>query len=47
MYTITLGVQESYSAIDFYSNEKNFNAEMLRIEQKFSNSVELGILQII
>ncbi|CAF0876833.1 unnamed protein product [Brachionus calyciflorus] len=42
MYTVTLGVQDSYSSIDFYT-EGNFTSEMLRIEQKFSNSRELGI----
>ncbi|RNA16987.1 GUCD1 isoform X2 [Brachionus plicatilis] len=43
MYTITLGVLDSYSSVDFYSNETNFRSEMLRIEQKFSKAKEIGI----
>jgi hypothetical protein len=42
MYTITLGVDENYSSENFYSADKDFEAEKSRIREKFDNADKLG-----
>jgi hypothetical protein len=43
MYTITLGVQESYfKDLEFYSKERDFNFEKNRISSLFRNASNLG-----
>ena len=43
MYTITLGVEDSYETYDFYTKDKNFNNEKQRINNKFQQAAQLNI----
>lgn len=43
MFTITLGVLDSYSTETFYNSNHNFDSEKLRVNEKFNKTLDLGI----
>ena len=45
MYTITYGVNNSYETNSFYAKDNNFKSEEFRINNKFSQASQLGILK--